>query len=256
MADCPSDTSSDCLPAGSNVTDPCSPCYEPSKETFLSDLAALARQVCAVGNQVKSWNQRLARFTNRMDRLERALNAIPDAEETVLGDDCSNLDETDSANLIKVCNEGVTQGLSTLEDQCTDILGGDDGIWRVIPHGSTLYKVTPAQTLTTSWSTQNFTALTDYDEILENHPCGIQWAIVDYQCFMTPLSSTNAGTSVAALNGMILGTIFTEAGGAASFGGTALVPMTSKLLAFSVSNSFSGGFTYSSSFLRLRGFAA
>lgn len=159
-ADC-SSNNSDCLPAGSTAANPCSPCLEPTKESFLSTLAEVARQVCAVGNQVKTFNQRIDRLRNRMERLERELANLPDPEEAVGVNDCANLDELpeEGADVLLACADGVKIGIGGEEDECSS-LKNILGKWLKVPGGSNVVLLETPMVLTTPGTT---TGLTDYD---------------------------------------------------------------------------------------------
>lgn len=253
MPDCPTNDPN-CLPAGSNAVDPCSPCFEPTCENFLEAQAAIARQLCAVGNQVKAWNQRLDKFRNRMDRLERTIDGIPTDTADALVSPCSNLADLpeEGADSILACGSGAQVGMLPEVDGCSDIKGVGSK-WLVVPHGLSFRPLETVQTLTTSWATQNIVALNEYDEIVGDIPCGA-WALIDYQDFLTGVTSVTGGTSLSSVNGVLIGAQYITNGSDAAFAGSALIPLTEKRITLAVSNSFSGSVTHTSSILRLWGY--
>lgn len=252
-ANCPTDDL-DCLPAGSNAVEPCSPCFEPTKESFLEAQAAIARQLCAVANQVKAWNQRLDKFRNRMNRLEDTINHLPSADDADLVNSCSNLSDLpeDGAESILACGAGSQVGLLPTEEGCSDIVGLD-AKWKVVPHGLRFVPIsTGPQLLTTSWATANFTALNEYDEAAEVG-CEV-WGLCDYQDFLTAVTSVTSGTSTATVNGVAAGAQYFTSGNDAAISGIVMFPMTDKRITLAVANSYAGSITHTSSFLRLWGY--
>lgn len=254
MPDCPQNDT-DCLPAGSNAVEPCSPCFEPTKENFLEAQAAMARQLCAVGNQVKAWNQRLDKFRNRMNRLENLVNSIPADEESALVSPCSNLADLpeDGAESILACGSGAQVGLLPDLEGCSEILG-KDGKWKVGLRGLGFYPDT--KLITTGWFTQAIAPahLNMWDELNEDH-CTI-WAMVNFQTFLTGNTSGTGGTSICYFNGIIADTMYISNGSEDSSGGICIFPMPTKAITMAVSNNFVGSVQFTSTAVSLLGYFA
>lgn len=152
MPDCPPNNA-DCLPAGSNAADPCSPCFEPTCDNFLQVLAELSRQVCATGNMIKGWNQKLDKFRNRMDRLEDTINNLPGAEDSVVSGPCQNADSaSDGFDSLLGCDDGNPSIISATgedeEDQFEVV--ACNGKWHRQPKGLTRHWLDPEVTLAVS----------------------------------------------------------------------------------------------------------
>jgi len=82
----------------------------------MDTLSQLSRDICALGNQTKAWNQRLDKFRNRMNRLEDTINNLPgqDAQEQIQ-DTCANANSAeDGADALLAC-EAVLLPLSPLK---------------------------------------------------------------------------------------------------------------------------------------------
>lgn len=254
MPDCPTNLT-DCLPAGSNAVDPCSACFEPTTENFQQALAELSRMVCAQGNQVKSWNQRLDKFRNRMTRIENEIANLPTSESADILNPCSNMATLpeEGAESILACGAGTQVGLLPDLEGCSEIVGSD-GKWLVKPRGLTWHPLSPLQTLTTVWASQTFTALNGYDDIVDNG-CEI-WGVCDYQTFLTANTSVTSGTSIASVNGILTSAQYFTSGNDVSDAGVVMFPMTSKSITLAVANSYVGSITFSSALFRLLGYFA
>lgn len=235
MADCPPNIS-DCLPAGSNNNDPCSPCFEPTKESFLTDLATIARQVCAIGNQVKSFNQRLDRVRNRMERLERTIDNLPEDEEaSALVNPCANMDSATRADGILVCDDGE-QKIFPAQD-CGHLVS-KDGEW--ILADERFRKITVQNLIVGS-----NTSLSGYDEAIAKG-CNVL-AVLQHFCTVSG-NSTTGGTRLYTANQYFMGAMSMTGGGTAATGGQMLVPMTSESLTIATAGSFVGAPVFSQTF--------
>lgn len=197
MPDCPTNNT-DCLPAGSNATDPCSPCFEPTTENFMEVLANLARQVCAVANQVKAWNQTIGKLRNRMNRLEGEIDGIDTSSEMGVVNPCSTMGEIPiaGAEAILACGAGSSVGLVPSSTECSEIIG-KNGKWVSQARGLNFHGITPVVILSTTSSGSKSVTLTDFPE----DACGDIYAV--FQTAAASFEGPSGATTIfsAVLNG-------------------------------------------------------
>lgn len=137
-------------------------------------LANLARQVCAVGNQVKAWNQTIGKFRNRINRLEDELNNLPNPEDATTINPCANNDGTEEADAILVCDGGTEKIFSPSDDSLEILSCG--GKWKTQPRGATLHfqEIATVVSVTTAVGTVTGT-LPNYPE----EACDKVWALFE-----------------------------------------------------------------------------
>lgn len=242
MPDCPPNTT-DSLPAGSNAADPCSPCFEPTCDNFLSVIAELSRQVCATGNMIKSWNQRLDKFRNRINRLETAINAIPTAEDTPLINPCANTNSVpeEGADGVLGCSEGAQVLIEALEG-CGGSLRSTGGKANFNPQALNVHMLDEPQTLTAPGTTSG---LTDYDLVGEEEGCKLHAIIHFYVSASGGSGVTNSGRYYASSDGVNVagnevGTFSISGGGTSSSVAEVFVPIDDDQLIINLSQSGSG----------------
>lgn len=242
----------------------CSPCASQPVDCT-KDIITLKNEICSLQSmyaemlrkygilqsKLVSQAQYSSQFIEELERLRRIISEMDTGDTGCGGEDAEN------ADAFLVCDSGSQKLLKPGAD-CAEIIG-KGGKWFAVPRGLTFHPTAASQLLASTLATANYTAINEYDDLiaeLGDDSCGI-WALLSFQDFVTGLSSDAGGTSVFAVNGIVLGTEIITNGGVDTMAGIGIVPMPTKKITTSLSNSYTGaGATHSSAALRIHGFFA
>lgn len=156
----------------------------------MDTLSQLSRDICAQGNMIKAWNQRLDKFRNRMNRLEDTINNLPGAEDAEVFNPCTNSDTAEEADAILACDNGNGKLFQAEgEDEADEFeLVACDGKWKRRPRGLTYHPHELVQVLSTTAIGSQAIVLPDFPEDV----CGVIHAV-----FETSMTAGNGASGAA-----------------------------------------------------------
>jgi hypothetical protein len=173
MSDCL--PNSECVPIGTPVSDPCSPCFAPSEQQMLAQIAVLNEKVCALQTENSNWAQLLQRTRNRLTLLEDKFSrfVIPD-DDTAVVNPCTNAPNVDDFAAVMGCEGGSPALISPTAE---NVLVGCGTSWQKVKYGRTFIPIStgPAQVWVRpgaagSANTSTSVALTEFPAVADR-PC-------------------------------------------------------------------------------------